>query len=180
MKALFGKHGEKILMAVLLVLSAANIIYYCHTTFGNKEAEPATGIGREVVVPDAPSEPEETPEPSTALVSLGSFKLTAYCPCPSCCGVWAHNRPTDAHGNEIVYTASGEIAKEGKTIAVDPDVIAYGTEVIINGRTYIAEDCGSAIKENRIDVYLADHSDALEFGVQYATVYVKENRNVQN
>ena len=116
MKTLFGKHGEKILMAVLLVLTAAIIVCDCYATFGNKETEPATGIGREVVVPDAPSEPEETPEPSTALVSLGSFKLTAYCPCPSCCGVWAHNRPTDAHGNETVYTASGEIAREGKTL----------------------------------------------------------------
>lgn len=175
------KHGEKILMAALLVLTAAIIAYDYNATFGKKDAEPATGIGREVVIPEAPSEPEEdVPEPSTELVSLGDFRLTAYCPCPVCCGVWAHNRPTDAHGNEIVYTASGEIAEEGKTIAVDPDVIAYGTEVIINGRTYVAEDSGSAIKENRIDVYLENHSEALEFGVQYATVYVKENGHVQN
>ena len=35
-------------------------------------------------------------------VSLGSFKLTAYCSCSLCCGKWANNRPVDENGNEIV------------------------------------------------------------------------------
>lgn len=101
-------------------------------------------------------------------VNLGEFKLTAYCSCEKCCGKWANNRP-----NGIVYGAIGEELKEGYSIAVDPDVIPYKTEVIINGRTYKAQDCGGAIKGNRIDVYFEDHNDALEFGVQYADVFVK-------
>lgn len=101
-------------------------------------------------------------------VSLGNFKLTAYCSCSLCCGKWANNRP-----NGIVYGAIGEELKEGYSIAVDPTVIPYKTEVIINGRTYKAQDCGGAIKGNRIDVYFEDHNDALEFGVQYADVYVE-------
>ena len=101
-------------------------------------------------------------------VSLGNFKLTAYCSCSLCCGKWANNRP-----NGIVYGAIGEELKEGYSIAVDPSVIPYRTEVIINGHIYKAQDCGGAIKGNRIDVYFEDHDDALEFGVQYAEVYVK-------
>ena len=101
-------------------------------------------------------------------VSLGSFKLTAYCSCSICCGKWANNRP-----NGVVYGAIGEELKEGYSIAVDPTVIAYRTEVIINGHTNKAQDCGGAIKGNRIDVYFENHNDALDFGVQYAEVYIK-------
>ena len=101
-------------------------------------------------------------------VSLGNFKLTAYCSCSICCGKWANNRP-----NGIIYGAIGEELKEGYSIAVDPTVIAYRTEVVINGHTYKAQDCGGAIKGNRIDVYFENHNDALEFGVQYAEVFIK-------
>lgn len=100
-------------------------------------------------------------------VSLGTFKLTAYCSCSICCGEWAYNRP-----NGIVYGAIGEELKEGYSIAVDPEVIPYGTEVIIDGKVYKAQDCGGAIKGNRIDVYFENHNDALEFGVQYKEVFV--------
>lgn len=101
-------------------------------------------------------------------VSLGQFKLTAYCSCAKCCGKWAYNRP-----NGIIYGAIGEELKEGYSIAVDPSVIEYGTEVIIDGKTYKAQDCGGAIKGNRIDVYFEDHNDALNFGVQHKEVFVK-------
>ena len=100
-------------------------------------------------------------------VSLGEFKLTAYCPCDVCCGKWANNRP-----GGIVYGAIGEELKEGYSIAVDPNVIAYRTEVVIDGRTYKAQDCGGGIKGNEIDVYFEDHNDALEFGVQYKEVFI--------
>ena len=108
-------------------------------------------------------------------VSLGSFKLTAYCSCSLCCGKWANNRPLDENGEEIVYGAIGERLKEGYSIAVDPTVIPYRTEVIINGHIYKAQDCGGAIKGNRIDVYFEDHQAALDFGVQYAEVFVVQN-----
>lgn len=100
-------------------------------------------------------------------VSLGEFKLTAYCPCAKCCGKWAYNRP-----DGIIYGAIGEELKEGYSIAVDPNVIPYRTEVVIDGNKYKAQDCGGAIKGNRIDVYFEDHDDALEFGVQYKEVFI--------
>ena len=86
---------------------------------------------------------------------LGEFKLTAYCPCRKCCGKWANG-----------ITSTGVTAKAGRTIAVDPKVIPYGTKVVINGKVYVAEDCGGAIKGNRIDVYFNSHSEALNFGVK--------------
>lgn len=45
-------------------------------------------------------------------------------------------------------------AIEGHTIAVDPTIIPYGTEVIIDGRVFVAEDCGGAVKGNVIDIFV--------------------------
>lgn len=105
---------------------------------------------------------------------LGIFKLTAYCSCEKCCGSYAKNRPVDKNGKQIVYGSSGEVLKEGISIAVDTKVIPYGTTVIIDGNEYIAHDTGGAIKKNRIDVYFEDHQKAVEFGVQQKEVFVYE------
>ena len=102
---------------------------------------------------------EEAKKPK--LVSLGTFKLTAYCNCSKCCGKWAGGK-----------TASGTTPTAGRTIAVDTSVIPFGTKVVINGNTYIAEDTGSAIKGNRIDVYFSSHQSALNFGKQSAEVFI--------
>lgn len=76
-------------------------------------------------------------------------------------------------------TRSGSKAEEGRTIAVDPAVIPLGTTVLIEGigiRT--AEDTGSAIKGTRIDVFMNDLQEALQFGVQKERkVYVLESQN---
>ena len=108
-----------------------------------------------------------SPEPTPALVSLGEFKLTAYCACEKCCG----KDPSDPRYG---ITAYGYQTTAGRTIAVDPKVIPIGAEVVINGQTYIAEDVGGAIKENRIDIYFDTHQEALEFGVQYAEVFINQ------
>ena len=110
---------------------------------------------------------QESIEERKEYTSLGEFKLTAYCSCEKCCGIWAYNRP-----NGVVYGAIGEELKEGYSIAVDPNVIPYGTEVVINDKTYKAQDCGGAIKGNRIDVYFNNHEDALEFGVKHGEVFL--------
>ena len=107
------------------------------------------------------------------LISLGEYKITYYCACEACCGSWAKNRPKDAEGRPIVKTASGATAEAGKTIAVDPDVIPYGTEVIINGHTYTAQDCGGAIQGNRIDIYCDSHAEALDGGVDALEVFME-------
>lgn len=95
-------------------------------------------------------------------LNLGKFKLTYYCSCELCCDV------------ETGITATGAPVVEGRTIAVDPSVIPYGTQIIIGGHIFTAEDCGGAIKGNRIDVYVNSHQRALELGVNYADVYLKK------
>lgn len=117
---------------------------------------------------------KEITPPVIELTSLGEFKLTAYCSCSKCCEHWAYSRPVDENGNEIVIGASGEVLQAGYSIAVDPRVIPYGTVVIINGKEYEAQDCGGAIKNKRIDVYFDNHKEALEFGVQYAEIFIRE------
>jgi 3D (Asp-Asp-Asp) domain-containing protein len=103
------------------------------------------------------------PETNTSeTINLGVFTLTAYCPCYDCCGKWS----------EFGLTYTGTVPEQGRTIAVDPDVIPYGTQVIINGHTYIAEDCGSAIKNNKIDIFFNNHVDALNFGMQTAEIEI--------
>lgn len=105
--------------------------------------------------------------------SLGEFKITAYCSCKKCCGVWAKNRPLDENGKEIVYTASGERAEAGKTIAVDTSVIPFGTEVRIGDTVYTAQDTGSMVKGNVIDIYFDSHESAVKHGAKYLEVEVR-------
>ena len=89
--------------------------------------------------------------------------ITAYCPCVKCCD------------KDDGITASGTRATQGRTVAVDPRYIPYGTEVIIDGVTYIAEDCGGAIKgDDRIDLYFNSHIDALNFGKQTKIVRIEK------
>lgn len=103
---------------------------------------------------------EKVEENYPEFVNLGEFRLTAYCPCKKCCGKWSGGA-----------TASGVMPTANHTIAVDTNVIPFGTEIIIDGITYVAEDTGGAIKGNRIDIYFDSHQEALIFGVQYAEVF---------
>ena len=138
------------------------------TTEETEVATEETEVTTEVITT---TEPPET-EPAVAWRSLGTYTLTAYCSCHICCGEYALDRPIDNNGNPIVYTSIGAVAKAGVTIAVDPSVIPYGTEVRINDHIYIAQDTGGAIKGNRIDVYYDDHQAALQFGRQDFEVFI--------
>ena len=87
------------------------------------------------------------------------YKITAYCPCAKCCG--------KATGR----TASGTMATVGRTVAA-PKNFSFGTKISINGKTYVVEDRGGAIKGNRIDLFVNSHSEALRWGVKYLPVKV--------
>lgn len=90
--------------------------------------------------------------------AVGTFTVTHYCACPKCCG------KSDG------ITATGTKATEGRTIAVDPEVIPLGSQVEIDGHMYIAEDVGGAIKGNKIDIYCNSHSEAVSRGKIERTV----------
>ncbi|WP_420832313.1 3D domain-containing protein [Paenibacillus humicola] len=96
-------------------------------------------------------------------------KASAYTSDPSENG-WG---PIDYFGNPL---------KLG-TVAVDPKRIPLGSKVYITGYDYdglpqggmigIATDMGSAIKGDRIDIFVPDsQSEARQFGFQYVKVYV--------
>lgn len=118
-------------------------------------------------------EPESIGDSAPELESLGEFSLTAYCPCVKCCGEWSEEHPSRIGTDYIQKTASGTIPEEGRTIGVDPDIIPFGTIVIINDHEYIAEDRGGAVKGNSIDIFFESHEEALNFGRQSAEVFVK-------
>lgn len=152
---------------LLLTALAVSLLTGCSTVENIPTPPPQVmSISEVEVVESVESTVEiETEEPVEVEVveypiTLGEFRLTAYCSCVQCCG------KSDG------ITATGTLATAGRTIAVDPNVIPYGTSVVINGNTYVAEDCGGAINKNRIDIYFDSHEEALQFGVQYADVYL--------
>ena len=108
---------------------------------------------------------EETAE-EPILASLGEFTITYFCACEKCCGK-PEGHP--AYG----ITASGTTVCQGRTIAVDPTVIPLGETVLIDGHEYIAEDTGSSIKGNHIDIYISDHETCLQMGVDVKEVYIR-------
>ena len=57
-------------------------------------------------------------------------------------------------------------------VAVDPKVIPLGSQVEINGQVYWAEDTGSAIVGNRIDIFMESREEALSWGRQYVTAKI--------
>ena len=74
-------------------------------------------------------------------------------------------------------TATGSHVRVG-VVAVDPKVIPYGTRMFIvsNDGKYIygigtAEDCGSSIKGNRLDLYFDTNAECWQFGIRNCTVY---------
>lgn len=159
-----------VIIDLLIVLTAAVVALTISLFSSNAEAK-APYTGEPPTIEDKLPGEDKPAEGSAELTigePLGKFKLTAYCPCEKCCG------KTDG------ITSTGTTAAEGRTIAVDPRVIPYGSTVTIYfadgmSHTYTAEDCGGAIKENRIDVFFDDHQAAREFGVQTAYVYMEEN-----
>ncbi len=70
-------------------------------------------------------------------------------------------------------TATGTTPKWG-TISVDPSIIPYGTKVYIPqfDKVFIAEDCGGAIKGNKIDIYMENESKVYNWGRKSIDIYV--------
>ena len=97
------------------------------------------------------------------IVYLGNFKLTHYCSelRNHICG----------YGKGI--TATGTKVTVGRTVAVDPRKIPYGTKIYIEGYGWrIAEDCGPAVKNNQIDILVNTHEQALNLGTKTGGVWI--------
>ncbi len=94
------------------------------------------------------------------------MRVTAYCPCPKCCGEYSDG-----------VTACGYEIQPGDTFVAADRRYSFGTEMLIpgysNSRAVKVLDRGGAIKGNRLDVFFATHQEALEWGVKYLEVSVR-------
>lgn len=72
-------------------------------------------------------------------------------------------------------TASGRRVTPYVSCAVDPDVIPLGSTIMVEyngGMVYLrADDTGTAVKGNHIDIAVKGHSEALSLGVQTADIW---------
>lgn len=107
--------------------------------------------------------------PKEELIYIGTFSNTFYCPCYRC------------NGNSHGLTASGAPLTPYLSVAVDRNVIPLGTKLYIefenkNAQTisgyYIAHDIGGAIRGNKIDVCVNNHSEAYYYGIGKCKVYI--------
>ena len=135
----------------------------------NGQAAGTSGSGLSIEALQVVIQPKTAPAPvgdaGAFWVSLGEFKITGYCGGACCNGHW------------LGTTASGAVPAEGRTIAVAPSLIPYGTRVRIEGinSIFTAEDTGGFANRNprQIDVFYADHGRALQSGVSYREIWVQ-------
>ncbi|WP_421384975.1 LysM peptidoglycan-binding domain-containing protein [Bacillus salacetis] len=123
-------------------------------------AEPAQPAVQESV----PAQPAETPvntQPTQEKANAITVKATAYTAnCAGCSGVTRTG--VDLNANP-----------DAKVIAVDPDVIPLGTRVYVEGYGYAtAQDTGGAIQGKKIDVFIPERQDALDWGVRSVKVTI--------
>ena len=117
--------------------------------------------------PSASSKTESTESSSSSSssdgkwVSLGTFRLTAYCPCAKCNG-----------SSNAGKTATGAKPRAKHTVAVDRKVIKLGSKIKIAGddTIYVAEDTG--VKGKKVDIFFSTHSQTGKFGVKYREVFI--------
>jgi 3D (Asp-Asp-Asp) domain-containing protein len=111
------------------------------------------------------ADPDQTFEQSGRWQTV-RMRVTAYCPCPKCCGEYSGG-PT-ACGHEI---------RPGDAFAAADKKYGFGTEMLIdgynNGKPVKVLDRGGAIQGDRLDVFFHSHEEALEWGVKYIDVKVR-------
>ena len=94
------------------------------------------------------------------------MRVTAYCPCPICCGEYSDG-----------ITACGHKIKPGDTFVAADKRYSFYTKMLIpgysNSQPVKVLDRGGAIKGNRLDVFYATHKEALQWGVQYLDVKIR-------
>jgi 3D (Asp-Asp-Asp) domain-containing protein len=123
-----------------------------------------------VLAPEPVVEVVEAPAQVAAEPAWQTFEVTAYTAGPESTG----KQPGDV-GYGI--TASGEHVRENYTLACPPS-IPFGQRLEIEGvGERVCTDRGGAIKEGRLDVYIAELEEALQFGRQWLNVRIIEEES---
>lgn len=86
----------------------------------------------------------------------------------------AYTGSASENGGYANMTSTGVRPRAGRTLAVDPNVIPYGTRVYIPslGGVYVAEDCGGAIKGNKLDIFMSSSSQCQAWGRRNIEIYL--------
>lgn len=76
-------------------------------------------------------------------------------------------------GGSLTYL--GTKCRDG-VIAVDPKVIPLHSKVYIPSlnKVFIAEDVGSSIKNNKIDIWMNSYQKAMQWGLKQIDIYILE------
>lgn len=135
-------------------------------------------VNKKVVTTRSSTERTATTNPATTASStlakkvegktpvVKTFNTSAYCSCSKCCG------------KSTGITSSGAKATSWYTLAAGSGY-PIGTVIYIpyfknkpNGGWFVVQDRGGAISNNRLDVYMGTHSQALQFGRKTLECYV--------
>jgi len=112
-------------------------------------------------------------EPIALSYRIIKMKVTAYCPCKKCCGIYADGK-----------TSTNRDAWNSLGVAADPKLLPYGTKLKIPGvGIREVDDTGGAMRRSaekgiyHIDVRFHDHEEAKKFGVKWLDVTVLNPTN---
>ncbi|MFW6205854.1 MAG: hydrogenase maturation protease [Gemmatimonadota bacterium] len=111
-----------------------------------------------------PAPPASPPAPRTRTLRM---TVTAYCPCPKCCGKWSDGQ-----------TASGKsiYANGSRFVAADTRLLPFGTRIVVpgyaGGEAVPVLDRGGRIKGRRLDLFFLSHRQAKEWGTRELEITV--------
>lgn len=179
MKYFIKKKRRCILLAIAIILFSIIIISFCcqnepqeiHEELPIEPTKSSEMIEKpnEIIdlQPEEEPEPEIESEPVLPANKLENVRITYYC---------AEQYPHICNAGYPYVTARGNAVVPYYTCAVDKNVIPLGSTVYVDYgdgvlHEYYADDVGGAIKGNRLDIAVETHSEALNCGIKYATVY---------
>lgn len=157
-----GVHINGLFVTTIMGLSIVVATGYGvrYLTQGTARAIPQVAVMDDSKIPPAQEQPRE-------VGYYADYKVTAYCPCSKCCGKYADG-----------VTASGHKIMPGDAFVAAPKSLKFGTMVVVpgynNNQPVPVLDRGGAIKEGRLDLFFPTHQEALNWGVQFCNVLVKE------
>lgn len=98
--------------------------------------------------------------------TVKTFNTSAYCSCAKCCG------KTNGITSSGVKASSWCTLAAGKAYPVGTIIYIPALSNKPNGGWFIVQDRGGAISNNKLDIYMGTHSQALQFGRRNLECYV--------
>lgn len=144
--------------SVLMILFGTLSIRSTQTYSANVTSKTFTSNIPEMLFADTEQEPiEEETCIMYAKQSIGRYYITAYSDLETGCKT----------------TASGKKVHEGTitTCAIDRKLHKFGTIFEIDGKLYIAEDTGGAVKGKHVDIFIHDMKKMSKYGSNHQEIY---------